>query len=565
MSKDNRETNDDSVDLREWVEVFSRRRRLFLLTTGGLCVASVVVALMWPATYRSVATILIEKQDVPTDLAAPAVASSAAERIETISQQVMTRANLLAIIERFDMYADARAENRVSGVLEALRRCIKVNTVDVDVVDPRSGRSGRAAIAFTIAYEGGNPELTLAVTKELASLYLAQNRQTRTDSAEDTVEFFATEASLLNSHISDLEAELASFKEQNVTRLPELADMNLRLMESTERQLASVDAQIRALEERRYALEGDLAQVSPWGPMVSDAGDPVVDPASKLRALRSEFIGLTARYTNSHPDVVRLRRQIEALEGAIGTVDFGGERQQELSRLRDALASTLDRYSESHPDVVRLRRAIAVLEAAPVVNAAPAERGELTLAPDNPAYITLRARLNAVDGERESLGEYRSYLADRLVDLERRIIEGPAIERDYRALSREYDTALARYQVIRGSENDARMRMSLEVDHAEHFSMIDPPQMPEEPIKPNRSLLALLGFLFSLTGGISMVATAEAFGKKAEPPGDLKLDAAEQTIATLHREIALLKGEVETLHVTSDDEPAKPARRGRRG
>lgn len=563
MTNQTQGPSDDSVDLREWVDVLLRRRRLFLATAGGLCVASVIVALLWPATYRSVATILIERQDVPTDLVPSAVTTSATERIETISQQVMTRANLLTIIEKYDMYAEARDENRVAGVVDSLRRRIKVDTVDVDVADPRSGRAGRTAIAFTIAYESGNPELTQSITEELSLLFLAQNRRSRTDSATETVEFLTTEATLLSSHITDLEAELAVFKERNVTRLPELADLNMRLMESAERQLASADAQIRALEERRYALEGDLAQVSPWGPMQSATGEQVVDPASLLRSLRSEFVGLSARYTASHPDVVRMRREIDALEAAIGSVDVTEGKQRELSRLREELAGALGRYSEAHPDVVRLRRAIVILEAAPDDTPIAAGSNGLTLIPDNPAFITLRARLNAVDGELASLREYREYLAGRMTDLEQRIVEGPGIERDYLALSREYDTAVDRYREIRDSENDARMRMHLEAEHAEHFSLIDPAQLPEEPIKPNRTLIALLGCLFSLSSGVGLVATAEALGARAEKPGAQKLELAEQTIAALHREIALLKGEVESLPATSSA-TAKPRRSGRR-
>ena len=560
MTRENRAPNEDTVDLRDWVEVLMRRRRLFLLTAGLLCVASVLTALLWPATYRSVATVLIEQQEVPTDLVRPAVTTSAVERIETISQQVMTRANLLAIIEKYDMFAEARAENRVSGVVDSLRRRIKVDTVDVDVVDPRSGQRGQAAIAFTIAFQSGNPELTRDVTEELATLFLAQNQQSRSDSATETVEFLSAEAGLLSGHITDLESQLASFKEENVTRLPELVNLNLRLLENAERQLADVDAQIRSLQERRFTLEGDLAQVSPWAKLLSATGDPVVDPASLLRSLQAEYIGLSARYTASHPDIVRLRRQIAALEEAIGSVDIVDGRERELARLRGELATALERYSEAHPDVVRLRRSVAVLEATPAQGSGGTD---VVLAPDNPAYITLRARLNAVDGEMASLREYRGFLAERMVDYEQRIIEGPGIERDYLALSREYENVVARYQDIRDSENDARMRMHLEAGHAEHFSMIDPPALPEEPIRPNRTLIALMGFLFSIASGVGVVATAEAFGKNAGNTGDPRLDLAEQTISELHREIALLKGEVQTLHAPSS-RPAKPGRRGTR-
>ncbi|NNG02637.1 MAG: lipopolysaccharide biosynthesis protein, partial [Inquilinus sp.] len=254
---------DDTIDLREWVDMLRRRRKTFLVVAGALFVLSLVVALSWPSTYRSVATILIEDQDVPADLVQPAVTTSAVERIESISQQVMTRANLTAIVEKHDMFVEAREEDRLGPALDGMRRRIKVDTVDVDVVDPRSGRAGRTAIAFTISYDDRNAELTQRVTEELATLFLEQNRRSRSDSATETVVFLTAEAELLSDQIGDLEAQLAAFKEQNVTGLPELADMNLRLLDNTERHLVNIDSQIRALEERRHILEGDLAQVTP--------------------------------------------------------------------------------------------------------------------------------------------------------------------------------------------------------------------------------------------------------------------------------------------------------------
>ena len=563
MRQDAGNPTSDTVDLREWFGVLYRRRGLFLLTSGILFAASLAAAILWPATYRSVATVLIEQQEVAPEFVRSAVSTSAIERIESISQRVMTRANLLAIVDKHGLFAEARAENRIDAIVEGMRRRIRVETVDVDVVDPRSGRPGRAAIAFTISYVGRNPEQTRTVAEELAALFLQQNRQSRAESASGTVAFLSAEAGLLSGRIIELEARIAAFKERNATELPELADLNLRLMESAERRIADVDSQLRSLAERRRMLEGDLAQVSPWGPMLSTTGEPAVDPAARLRALHSEYVGLSARYTASHPDVVRLQREIAALEGAIGTVDLAGERQREMTRLRDELVVALDRYSEAHPDVVRLRRAIAVLEATPDQSPPDMDDGDRILTPDNPAYITLRARLDAVDGELASLGDYRSHLAERLADYERRIVAGPVIERDYLALNREYEAAVARYREIRSSENDARLRLQLEAEHAEHFSLIDPPQVPESPIRPNRTLIGMVGLLFSLTGGVGAVATAEALAGRAEPAPDRRLQLAEQTITALQREVALLKGDAQELPQPAASR-TPPARGGRR-
>ena len=137
------------------------------------------------------------------------------------------------------------------------------------------------------------------------------------------------------------------------------------------------------------------------------------------------------------------------------------------------------------------------------------------------------------------------------------------IERDYLALNREYEAAVARYREIRSSENDARLRLQLEAEHAEHFSLIDPPQVPESPIRPNRTLIGMVGLLFSLTGGVGAVATAEALAGRAEPAPDRRLQLAEQTITALQREVALLKGDAQELPQPAASR-TPPARGGRR-
>lgn len=558
-------TDNQTVDLRDYLAVLVRRRVAFGVTAGVIFALSMAVTFLWPSTYSATATVLIEEQDVPADLVRSAVASTAVQRIQTISQQVMTRANLLRIVEKFDMYADARAEGRTEKLLTSMRERIKIETVDVNGIDPASGRLGQIAIAFTVSFEHRDPEITQKVTQELASLFLEQNEKSRTARATDALRFLTAEAEILSDQIAELESGLATFKEQNHASLPGLTELNLRLIDHLERQQASVDTQIRSLEERKYGLEGDLAQVSPWNPMVSSAGERVVDPITMLRTLRAQHVSASARYSARHPDVIRLRREIEALEKQVGSVDATLEVAKDLARRRGALLVARDKYAEDHPDVVQLRREIALLGNLP--SQAPAEMNEqpavADIAADNPAYITLRARLKAVDSELASLRAFRAQLEAKLGEYGQRIAQAPQIERGYLTLSREYESAVRRYRKIKESQVDARLRRDLEAAHAEKFSLIDPAQVPEEPIKPNRALAALLGLLFSLTGGVGGAAFAEARGKRQPYSHRVRLVDAERTIAELRREVAVLKGDAEELN-PSDRRGRASTRSGQR-
>lgn len=151
--------------------------------------ASIGLAFGLPSIYRSEATILIEQQEIPDDLVRSTVTSFAGERIQIISQRVMTTQNLSRIIEEYGLYKDDRKSKSMSILVEEMRERIDLEMISADVVDPRSGRPTTATIAFKIAFSGEEPRLTQKVTNDLVSLYLDENLKQRTAHAVETSSF----------------------------------------------------------------------------------------------------------------------------------------------------------------------------------------------------------------------------------------------------------------------------------------------------------------------------------------------------------------------------------------
>ena len=351
-----------TIDLASYFSILNRQRRAFVFTAGVIMGLSIAVAVLWPPTYRSSATIQIEEQVIPTDLIRSAVTSSAAQRIETISQRLMARRNLLQIIEQYDLYAQARKEKSVEKIIKGMRKRINIDITNIDVADPTSGRKGETAIGFTVSFIDRNPVTAQTVTNKLVSLFLDNNTSARRQRATKAWEFLNTEAEKLKQEIAQLENRLATFKEANSGRLPELRELNLRLSERTDQRLFDMENQLRTLEQRKFQLQGQLDQTNPLSPSFSSTGQRVLDPNSKLRALRAEYYSASARYGENHPDLVRLRREIQALDGLTGGAGFSTERAKELVRLRTERAAISKRYTADHPDVIRLDREISALE-----------------------------------------------------------------------------------------------------------------------------------------------------------------------------------------------------------
>jgi len=501
---------EQTKDLRDYLGAFRRRRNSILITSAVILAVSVLAALLWPPVYRSTATILIEEQEIPQDLVRSTITSYAAQRIQTISQRVMTRANLMQIVEKYDLYHDKRRRETTEEIQERMRKDIKLETISADVVDPRSGRPSQATIAFTLGYEGERPEVTQKVANELTTLYLNENLRSRTEKATETSSFLTAEAEKLNQHIAELESKLADFKEKNADRLPELSQLNMQLIDRTERELTDLENQVRMREDRKFYLGGQLATINPLSPMFGEGGERIMDPGTRLKMVRSEYIGASSKYAPDHPDVVRLRRELVGLEKQIGAVDSSIEQAKELSKLRTELASAREKYSGDHPDVIRLSKTVAALEEALKQRPAAPEKDVAKEKPENPAYITLQAQLESVKSEMQVLTAQRATLKEKLANYEKRVSQAPEVERAYLVLRRDYESSVRRYQEYKAKQMEAEVGQELEKERkGERFSLIDPPQLPEEPIKPNRPVIIILGFLLSMGGGLGFAAVAE--------------------------------------------------------
>jgi uncharacterized protein involved in exopolysaccharide biosynthesis len=179
--------------LKDYLRVLGRRNKQFLFVTAILFLAAWVVAWWLPSVYRSTATILIEQQEIPSDLLGLNISSFADQRIQVISQQAMSRASLVRIIEKHGLYAGEEPGKATNAKVRRLRKDVHLELVKADVTDQRSGNSTTATIAFTLSYDGETPELAQTVASELAALFVNANTKERQQQVAATSSFFARE------------------------------------------------------------------------------------------------------------------------------------------------------------------------------------------------------------------------------------------------------------------------------------------------------------------------------------------------------------------------------------
>jgi succinoglycan biosynthesis transport protein ExoP len=505
-----------------WMAYWRRRKTFFVVVAAALAV-TFLLAMLLPATYRSTATILIEQQEIPQDLVRSVITSFADQRVQVISQRVMTTQNLLTLIDRYNLYPDIRRRQPREVLLKKMREDIAMKMISADVIDPRSGRPTQATIAFSVSYQSRSPDLALKVANELTSLYLNENLTSRTQLSQQTSTFFSEETARQAAHIAELDKDLSNFKEKHRNDLPELSQLNMQTMERTELELKDAQNKLDALDSQRVLLEAQLAQINPTSQVFSDTGQRVMGPEDRLKVLKSQLASYKAKYAPGHPDIASTEREVAGLEKEVKTDDDTGDRVRQLDEARGQLAAAREKYSDDHPDVQRLQRTVASLEMSVSAAEAVGKKHDTSSHADNPVYIQVKGQLDALGVDRDSAVKRRDELRDKLDDYERRMAQSPEVERKFREMARELDTSQLKYQEILSKQTEAQVSQNLETERkGEKFTMIEPPQVPEEPISPNRVLIVFLGLFLSLACGAAAAAAHESLDASVRGPGDIR-------------------------------------------
>jgi len=499
---------EDVKGLQDYIAILRRNRNKMMLIAAGLFIVTVAIALKWPATYKSTATILIEQQEIPQDLVRSTVTSYADQRIQVISQRVMSSVNLKRIIEKFGLYQEEQKTETSTTIIEDMRDDISLDMISADVVDPRSGRPTEATIAFSLSFQHKDPKIAQQVANELVNLYLNENLKRRTEVATEATSFLRMEADKLHQQIDKLEAKLAIFKEKNAGSLPELQQLNMQLMDRTEQQITNLDQDISSATERKLYLEAQLAQIDPNMEIYSATGERIYGSQDRLKALQAEYIGLQARYAPTHPDVIKMKREIEALEKEVGGVDKT-EIKARLNEKRAELATMTEKYSSEHPDVKKLQQQVKKLQAE--LKRAPRTKTTIRAKPDNPAYIQLQSQLQSANADLRAKKITRQRLMEKQANFEAGLLKAPKVEREYQDLIRDYENATTKYREVKAKQMEAGMAQAMEKGRkAERFSLVEPPVLPEEPFKPNRKAIVFLGFILSIGAAFGYALLKEA-------------------------------------------------------
>jgi uncharacterized protein involved in exopolysaccharide biosynthesis len=417
---------------------------------------------------------------------------------------VLSDRNLARLLTEHQLYGE-QGEDPASA-LRQLRSDIDVDIVTVPILDPETGREREIVTAFTVAYENGEPVKAQAGAQWLVNAYMDENRRDREAQASSAARFFAGEAERMRKHVADLETKLAAFKSKNAGALPELAQSNLNAIDRTERDIQDIETQMQALRRERVFLQGQLRQARSASP-----------GGSNVSQLEAEYMRKSAQYDPSHPDMVSLRRQIEMARSGGGS---GLSLKAQLQNQRAVLAEVRERYSADHPDVRRIQRNIDSLQA----RIAAGETVDSTAASvDSPAAMQVQTQLNSTETQLGALQERAIELRTRLSELEGRLTTTPEVEREFQTVSRDLASARAKYEELLRRQMDAEVEeAAIAGGTADKFRVKSRPTIPEEPAKPARLLIFIIGLVLGSVAALTAVLFAQLFDQTVRGARDVR-------------------------------------------
>jgi len=512
----------DELSLSDYLSILKRRKKWFFITAAVLFALSALFSLSW-SNYRASATVEVEPSEVPASVTMP-IGMSASDmsqaladlRISHIQQKVLSTGSLVDIITKFNLYPGARESTPIADVADKMRKKIRLDLVSSALANPASAQKASAgqlsAIAFTLSFDYSDPLIAQQVTNEIVTRFLDEDLKDRRTQAKETSAFLAAQITALEATMAEQEKKIAEFRATHGDTRPEALLFNQQAAANIFQNLRNLESQITTVEGTQGALRAQLATVDPYSRVIAD-GQVLTTPRIQLKALQAQLTTLSAQYGPNHPDVIKTRNQIEALEAQVGGTGASAALKAKITDTRANLAAAQKTKGPDHPDVLSLQNQLKNLEQQLAQAKSSSDPGAIKNDADNPAYLQIVAQLHSAEEQHKSLLTQRDSLLEQQAKYQQAVAANPAVEQQLAFLSRDYDNSQLRYRELKEKKMAADMGEKMEQERkGQRLIVINPPELPLDT-QPSRLLILLAGFMFSLMGGAAGLAAAQLFSQ----------------------------------------------------
>jgi polysaccharide biosynthesis transport protein len=467
----------------------ARRRRWYILLPVFACWA-IAWAGSWlvPSSFQSDALILVEQQKVPEQYVVPNVTVNLQDRLQAMTEQILSRTRLQSTINRFHLYETPRrwAFAQTSDPVEEMRMDIKIELVEAP------GRPGQLT-AFKIRYSAGSPQLAQQVNSELTSLFINENLKSQEQLSESTTAFLESQLATAQTKLEEQEAKVRAFKSTHFGNLPSQVETNVQILTGLQSQLQNVQRSIDGAKQQKIYLESMQQENQAIQASYGSGNSTVTAPDTlnkDLSDLRHQLQEARSRYTEDYPDVVQLKDKISKMEKLKQDMD------SEIAANQKAGKSTSD---------VDARTAAQ----APHESTLP--------------MMQIQSQLKANRVEIENYQEQERKIQAEIVAYQARLNLTPETEQELADISRGYEESKANYDSLLQKQNQSQLATSLEQrQQGEQFRIVDPPSLPSRPSTPNHLFISMAGLMAGFALGAGLTAFLELTSVRVRQEKDLE-------------------------------------------
>jgi uncharacterized protein involved in exopolysaccharide biosynthesis len=493
------------LDRNKIKDIIRRRKKGFIIIFLLLFLSGFIVALALPPVYKSEALIRIDDQEIPEGFAQPTMSDYVEQRIGKINQRVLSRPRLTEIIEDLNLYSQNNNQRNVSEFVEEFRENIHMETIVSEMQSKPGGKALSFTLAFNLSYQGKDPETVQKVTDKIANLYIEEDIKRKESVMSATTDFLKAELERLKIDVDLQEKKISEFKKKHSRELPSDLSYNIQAITRLERELDQADMRLRDLNEKKIFLESQLAQVEPLSPIVVEGEKIASNPNQRLKELNIQLTKLKSFYSDKHPDIKKIKREIKELETQVESSDNSVQKIKRLRYLENKLVALESDLGPKHPDVVKTKKEISLLSKE--VNSQITESAKIRISeenPDNPVYINLVTQKNAFITEIDSIKKDEEKIRESIAEYQRRIENTPTVEKELNALTRDYEASKDKYKEILNEMMASQVAKNVEgMQRGQRFIIASPAYLPTKPFEPNRFAIILVGFIIAI--GISFI------------------------------------------------------------
>jgi uncharacterized protein involved in exopolysaccharide biosynthesis len=394
--------------------------------------------------------------------------------------------NVSDLIQELDLYPELEGRVAKSTLLAKFKNNYSI-TYDYTEVPTKYGRTEEVVTGFTFTFDHVDPRKAYYVANALATTFVELFRKFREGSSARSETFFEAERERLRREMAVIDQKVSNFKQKHVTELPELFQLNYRMLERITDKLFQIEEKLISLRSRKGAIEAELSVINPTIGMVGLSGQRIVSTQERLAAMQLELEQLRARYSDLHPDVRRAKNEIEKLQVLVEEEKAGKGKQS----------------GQAGPKGYGLAQAEGAY---------------------NPVFSQLTLQLEQIEADMATLRAEEAELEKEQKEYERRIGITPLVEKEWLILTRDRDAIQARFNNL--AQAVQTMESASEMEKRElggRLSIGRPPVIPSAPYKPNIPMIITAAAFLGLLSGAGLLLGWDYLNKTVRTQNDLLL------------------------------------------